>query len=88
MRGGKMTTHELKTWPEFFWEVISYKKRFELRRNDIGFKVGDVLHLKEWNSQKNKYSGNSCKVIVLYYLNIGNNSCVLSISKPREINVK
>ena len=42
-------THELKTWPEFFTETRAGRKKFELRRNDRDFQVGDQLLLKEWN---------------------------------------
>lgn len=44
-------THELKTWPEFFNETRGGRKRFELRRNDRDFQVGDELLLKEWVPQ-------------------------------------
>lgn len=40
--------HELKAWPEYFEEIVSGRKRFELRVNDRGFKVGDVLRLREY----------------------------------------
>ena len=43
------TPHELKTWPEFFTETRSGRKKFELRRNDRDFRVGDQLLLKEWD---------------------------------------
>ena len=45
------TTHELKTWPEFFKQTRSGRKKFELRRNDRDFKVGDELLLKEWDPE-------------------------------------
>lgn len=41
-------THELKTWVEFFGAVADHRKRFELRRDDRGFNVGDELWLREW----------------------------------------
>ena len=43
------TTHELKTWPEFFEQTRNGRKKFEFRRNDRDFRVGDELLLKEWN---------------------------------------
>lgn len=44
-----MTTHELKTWPEYFGPIANGYKTFEVRRDDRGFEVGDHLRLREWN---------------------------------------
>ncbi len=43
-----MTEHHLKTWPEFFTAVVSGDKTFEVREDDRGFEVGDVLVLREY----------------------------------------
>lgn len=40
--------HELKTWPEFFEEIVTGRKTFEIRLNDRGFQVGDGLWLREY----------------------------------------
>jgi len=40
--------HELKTWPKPFQQVVNKGKRFEIRRNDRNFQVGDILVLKEF----------------------------------------
>lgn len=40
-------THELKTLSQHFEAIASGTKRFELRRNDRGFGVGDNLRLRE-----------------------------------------
>lgn len=42
-----MKTHELKTDPEVFQAVWSGKKKFEIRKDDRGFEVGDDLLLLE-----------------------------------------
>jgi len=42
------TIHELKIWPEYFEQVRNGRMKFQLRRNNRDFKVGDELLLKEW----------------------------------------
>ena len=42
-------THTLKTWPEFFDAIVAGEKTFELRRDDRGFNVGDLLQFREWD---------------------------------------
>ncbi len=42
--------HDLKTWPEAFAAMRSGAKRAEFRPDDRGgFRVGDLLHLREWD---------------------------------------
>lgn len=43
-----MNIHELKTLPEYFEAVQSGAKTFEVRKNDRGFQVGDLLILRCW----------------------------------------
>jgi hypothetical protein len=40
-----MTVHRLKTLAPYFGEVTSGAKPFEVRRDDRGFQLGDILHL-------------------------------------------
>lgn len=47
-------THELKSWPEYFSATLHGRKKFELRRHDRDFHVGDELLLKEWDPEKPK----------------------------------
>jgi hypothetical protein len=54
-----MTRHELKTWPKYFAAVRSGQKRFEIRRNDREFKVGDILVLREFDPEDDAYTGQS-----------------------------
>ena len=60
--------HELKILPNYFEEVISGKKTFEVRKNDRDFKVGHLLALNEYDAEKKEYTGNSCLVYVDYIL--------------------
>jgi len=59
-------THELKTWPVAFWDVVFGAKTFEVRRNDRNFKVGDFLVLKEYEPKTKKYSGEEIVVQIDY----------------------
>lgn len=76
-------THELKCWPPFYEAVESGVKPFELRRNDRGFEVDDVLHLREW---MNDYTGRECRRVVTYVLvdaetfGLAKGYCVLGVS--------
>ncbi|MDG3374527.1 ASCH/PUA domain-containing protein [Enterococcus thailandicus] len=56
--------HELKILPEFFEAVTSGRKQFEIRKNDRDFKIGDVLHLREWAD--GNYTGDSYKAEITY----------------------
>lgn len=52
----KFIDHDLKILPQYFEDVISGKKKFELRKNDRDYKVGDMFVLREWNPEKG-YTG-------------------------------
>jgi hypothetical protein len=53
------TVHDLKTWPEYFEQLDNGEKTFEIRRNDRGFKQGDVLRLREYDPARCNADG--CK---------------------------
>ena len=45
-------THRLKTLPEFYEALCCGVKRFEIRKNDRNFKVGDCLVLVKFENGK------------------------------------
>ncbi|KAA6451300.1 MULTISPECIES: ASCH/PUA domain-containing protein [Bacillus] len=49
--------HKLKILPEYFDCVCNDEKTFEIRKNDRGFKVGDLLELYEYIPEKDEYTG-------------------------------
>lgn len=60
-------THELKTDVSYFALVMAGTKRFELRIDDRGFRVGDTLHLREYD-WKHAYTGREVTVRVTQLL--------------------
>ncbi len=42
------TVHELKIWPVYYQPILDDIKRFEIRYDDRGYKIGDLLYLREW----------------------------------------
>ena len=78
--------HDLKTWPAMFRAVALGYKTHEIRTNDRGFAVGDVLHLREWVPAVEGYTGNSYAVEVTYITpggewGISDSLCVMSIRR-------
>jgi hypothetical protein len=75
--------HKLKIDPKWFAAVEVGIKRAEIRKNDRGFRVGDVLLLQEWNKG---YTGRECLVRVTHILHdyefrgLANGYVALSIS--------
>jgi hypothetical protein len=59
---------ELKTLPEYFADVASGVKPFELRRHDRNVLVGNVLRLREWSPTAEAYTGRDCLRRVTYVL--------------------
>lgn len=60
------TTHELKTWPQPFSAVLSGSKKHEVRVNDRCFQVGDDIRLREWNPEKERYTGRYIVAAITY----------------------
>jgi len=80
-----MKTHELKCWPEFFSLIVDGTKTFDLRKNDRGYEVGDLLVLREYDPIRQRYTELHHTVSVDYILRefagLMPGYCILSI-KP------
>ncbi|TBR44353.1 DUF3850 domain-containing protein [Marinomonas agarivorans] len=59
-----MRFHDLKISPVYFDDIRVGLKRFEIRKNDRDFKVGDVVELKEWCL--GSYTGRAFEVRITY----------------------
>jgi hypothetical protein len=57
-----MTTHIVKSWPQFFGPIIAGTRVHELRRNDRNYKASDHLKLREYDPDKGAYTGRVCEV--------------------------
>lgn len=60
--------HHLKTWPEFFEPIQLGEKKFEVRKNDRDFMIGDILILEEYDPETETYTGRIMKRTVSYTL--------------------
>lgn len=77
-------THNLKTWPGPFRQVKMGLKKYEVRKADRDFAVGDVLILQEWDNDALTYTGDSLRARVVAMTSPGNfglpiDTCVLGI---------
>lgn len=80
-----MKLHELKILPKYYEKVKSGEKRFEIRKDDRDFKVGDLIRLQEFD---NEYTGRDCLFEIIYKLDGGCHGlekgyCILSIKPYR-----
>jgi hypothetical protein len=83
--------HVLKTWPNAYDAVLEGRKRFEWRRDDRGFEVGDVLVLWRWDPAVERsagYQGNTKQRVRVTYIlrgmfDIPHGFCVMSIEPER-----
>lgn len=67
-----MATIHKKCWPEYFKEIKTGKKKFELRLADFEINEGDTLVLEEWDKDKREYTGRKIEVIATYILKTKN----------------
>jgi len=57
-----------KIWKEYFDEVASGRKKFELRLADFDAHEGDMLVLEEWDKDKKEYTGRKIETLITYAL--------------------
>ena len=62
----KPMIHELKILPEYFNEVQSHNKQFELCKDDRDYHVGDWILLKEF--ENGAYTGRECGLFCIKYI--------------------
>jgi len=82
--------HVLKTVQPYFEALWSGEKRFEVRKNDRCFQVGDGLCLREYDAVAGSYSGRLVMAKVLYILvgpqfGVEAGYCVMSLGAMRQV---
>lgn len=74
-------THEVKIAPSYYGDVISGRKRFELRKNDRDYKEGDRLKMLEFAD--GKHTGRTIDADIIYlledYTGLEEGYCILGI---------
>lgn len=80
-REQEVKTHEVKLASMSYDDVASGKRTFELRKNDRGYKVGDILHMLEFKN--GKHTGRTIKADIVYmleeYTGLVEDYCILGI---------
>lgn len=73
--------HQIRLLKSYFEDVANGIKTFELRKNDRGYKKGDILEMMEFTD--GKYTGRAVRVIVTYiledYTGIEDGYCIMAI---------
>lgn len=79
--GADHKLHEIKIAASYYDDVTSEKKRFELRKNDRGYKVGDTLKMLEFKD--GKHTGRTIEADIIYmleeYTGLQEGYCILGI---------
>lgn len=73
--------HDVKLAAEFWDDVVSGRKCFELRKNDRGYKVGDMLNMSEFKAGEK--TGRRLRAEIIYmledYTGLTEGYCILGI---------
>ncbi|MGH2505839.1 MAG: DUF3850 domain-containing protein [Ktedonobacteraceae bacterium] len=81
--------HIIKTDPKYFERVAQNHKRFELRKNDRGYRLGDILILREYDERTEQYTGRVLTVRVKFLTDypraLKRGYVAMSLSRPRPI---
>lgn len=82
-----MKVHNIKSWPQFFEPVLYGTKKFEIRKDDRGYQIGDILHLKEYIPDEDRYTGREIATSITYLmpafpdLGLIDGYCILSLGE-------
>ena len=66
-----MTTHRLKCHPLSFRQIKARRVTSDIRKNDRGFAVDDILDFREWDPVTKAYTGRSLRRRVTFGIDLG-----------------
>lgn len=75
--------HDIKTWPEYFEQVIAGNKPWEYRKNDREYETGDTLTLLEYHLMEG-YTGRKAYATIGYLLHCDDAYVVFTLEDIRE----
>jgi ParB family chromosome partitioning protein len=82
----KQKVHQIRLAKSYFDDVANGIKTFELRKNDRGYKKGDILEMMEFADGKN--TGRMVRVLVTYiledYTGIEDGYCIMATKLMKE----
>lgn len=87
----KMKQHKLKSVNPFFEAVWNRKKKFEFRKNDRNYEIGDYVCLKEYDAEKEQYLGREILMVITYIMHdhegkIDGEYCIFSFNIIQRYN--
>lgn len=79
--------HQIRIGASFFEDACSNIKSFELRKNDRGYKVGDILEMMEFDDRRN--TGRMVRKLVTYiledYTGLEDGYCIMATIKEPNV---
>lgn len=74
----KMTTHVVKSWCYLYSAAIAGYKTHDFRdMTERDYKVGDLLHFREFDQTKGEYTGREA-LFLITYITDNNTPCAMS----------
>lgn len=76
-----MKVHDLKITPEYLTKIFQGNKNWELRKNDRGFKEGDLIFVREYENGEYlmQYAVGHIVFVLENYTGIETGYCILSV---------
>ena len=83
--GYRVSTHRVQVKTVSFQAINRGEKTYLIRDDDQDFAVGDTLILREWDSDKQEYTGWQLQRVVTYKTSVGDappdKMCVLALGR-------